>query len=139
MAKVGPNAPCPCGSGKKYKKCCMAADKAAKRKGIKPPKIVFVDDDDLDELSNSVVDLVHEGRLDEAEAACKKLLDRYPEVPDGLERMAMVEEARGNRTSAASYYRKAADFVHGAPGYDPQMAEFYKQKAAVLEKDPKPR
>ena len=21
--KVGPNAPCPCGSGKKYKKCCM--------------------------------------------------------------------------------------------------------------------
>ncbi|KAA0210440.1 hypothetical protein EDM80_13195 [bacterium] len=22
-AKVGPNEPCPCGSGKKYKKCCM--------------------------------------------------------------------------------------------------------------------
>jgi len=22
--KVGPNAPCPCGSGKKYKKCCGA-------------------------------------------------------------------------------------------------------------------
>ena len=25
--KVGPNAPCPCGSGKKYKKCCMQKDK----------------------------------------------------------------------------------------------------------------
>ncbi|MBR6101264.1 MAG: preprotein translocase subunit SecA [Ruminococcus sp.] len=25
--KVGPNDPCPCGSGKKYKKCCGAADK----------------------------------------------------------------------------------------------------------------
>ncbi|HIC86576.1 MAG TPA: hypothetical protein EYP06_09830, partial [Desulfobacterales bacterium] len=23
--KVGRNAPCPCGSGKKYKKCCGAA------------------------------------------------------------------------------------------------------------------
>ncbi|MYB18811.1 MAG: hypothetical protein F4Y16_07475, partial [Holophagales bacterium] len=23
-AKVGRNAPCPCGSGKKYKKCCGA-------------------------------------------------------------------------------------------------------------------
>ena len=22
-AKIGPNAPCPCGSGRKYKKCCM--------------------------------------------------------------------------------------------------------------------
>ena len=25
--KVGPNAPCPCGSGKKYKKCCGAPGK----------------------------------------------------------------------------------------------------------------
>ena len=28
-AKVGPNDPCPCGSGKKYKKCCMQKDKQA--------------------------------------------------------------------------------------------------------------
>ena len=27
--KVGPNDPCPCGSGKKYKKCCMHKDKLA--------------------------------------------------------------------------------------------------------------
>ena len=27
--KVGPNDPCPCGSGKKYKKCCMQKDKAS--------------------------------------------------------------------------------------------------------------
>ena len=27
--KVGPNDPCPCGSGKKYKKCCMHKDKTA--------------------------------------------------------------------------------------------------------------
>ncbi len=26
--KVGPNDPCPCGSGRKYKKCCMQKDKA---------------------------------------------------------------------------------------------------------------
>ena len=26
-AKVGPNDPCPCGSGKKYKKCCMQKEK----------------------------------------------------------------------------------------------------------------
>jgi len=29
--KVGPNDPCPCGSGKKYKKCCMQKDKEAGR------------------------------------------------------------------------------------------------------------
>ena len=29
--KVGPNDPCPCGSGKKYKKCCMQKDKESGR------------------------------------------------------------------------------------------------------------
>lgn len=29
--KVGRNDPCPCGSGKKYKKCCLARDEAAAR------------------------------------------------------------------------------------------------------------
>ena len=28
VAKIGRNDPCPCGSGKKYKKCCMQKDKA---------------------------------------------------------------------------------------------------------------
>ena len=27
--KIGPNDPCPCGSGKKYKKCCMQKDKTS--------------------------------------------------------------------------------------------------------------
>ncbi len=29
MAKFSPNAPCPCGSGKKYKKCCASFHKGA--------------------------------------------------------------------------------------------------------------
>ncbi|MBQ7822482.1 MAG: SEC-C domain-containing protein, partial [Clostridia bacterium] len=28
-AKVGRNDPCPCGSGKKYKKCCGAGDSSS--------------------------------------------------------------------------------------------------------------
>jgi uncharacterized protein YecA (UPF0149 family) len=28
-AKVGRNQPCPCGSGKKYKKCCWDTDRGA--------------------------------------------------------------------------------------------------------------
>ena len=34
VPKVGPNKPCPCGSGKKYKKCCGATTKQGKRKSI---------------------------------------------------------------------------------------------------------
>ncbi|MHC1727565.1 MAG: YecA family protein [Syntrophobacteraceae bacterium] len=31
MVKTGRNAPCPCGSGKKYKKCCLAKEREARR------------------------------------------------------------------------------------------------------------
>ena len=31
--KVGPNDPCPCGSGKKYKKCCGSPEKLAEKSG----------------------------------------------------------------------------------------------------------
>ena len=50
---------------------------------------------------------------------------------DGLERVAMVAAARGDRARAAEYYRKAADFVHAHPeSYDPVM-EIYLRKRAI--------
>jgi hypothetical protein len=39
--KVGRNEPCPCGSGKKYKKCCLPADEAAR------PRVVEANGDRL--------------------------------------------------------------------------------------------
>ena len=35
--KIGRNDPCPCGSGKKYKKCCMEKDQAAERARLIAP------------------------------------------------------------------------------------------------------
>jgi hypothetical protein len=34
VPKVGPNQPCPCGSGKKYKRCCRGSADQSKRKSI---------------------------------------------------------------------------------------------------------
>ena len=36
MAKIGRNDPCPCGSGKKYKKCCLEKD-LTERRELSPP------------------------------------------------------------------------------------------------------
>jgi Tfp pilus assembly protein PilF len=111
MAKIGRNAPCPCGSGKKYKKCCLLNQNEAKRHSAKK-KIRFIPVyTDLDQLSNCVVDLIKEKKLDEAEAVSRKLLAQYPDQVDGFNRLAMVYEARGEKTKAAQYYRKAADFA----------------------------
>jgi SEC-C motif len=35
--KIGRNDPCPCGSGKKYKKCCLDKDEAARRAALAAP------------------------------------------------------------------------------------------------------
>lgn len=142
MPKSGRNDPCPCGSGQKYKRCCLPRDQAAERavaagaaalgreaESSRASAAIDADDDGLDQASNSVIDLINAGRLDEAEQAAQDLLEKYPEVHDGLERLAMVSAARGDRSRAAEYYRKAADFVHErADQYDPEMEIYLRRK-----------
>ena len=120
MTKIGRNAPCLCGSGKKYKRCCLAADEKARADSqppvaSKPPPLTHflgVDDyEELEELSNRVPDLLDEGRVDEAEKVCHELLSRFPEAVDGIERLGHVHEIRGDLAGAAAHYRKAAAFI----------------------------
>ena len=110
MVKIGRNAPCPCGSGKKYKKCCLLPKAGKGQKYASSTKFVPVYTQ-LDQLSNSIVDLIKQNRLDEAEAVSEKLLTDYPDQVDGLSRLSRVYETRGEKSKAADYYRKAADFA----------------------------
>ena len=80
---------------------------------------------DLDQLSNSVVELIDQNKLDAAEAASRKLLDEYPDQVDGLERLGRVYEARGQKDKAAKFYQKAADFAGSMPGFDQQSVDWY--------------
>jgi tetratricopeptide (TPR) repeat protein len=161
MAKTGRNHPCPCGSGKKYKLCCLdkdaaiaaaarAADRAqhelhqhepacsccgkpAMAAGAVPASIA----DELDERSNAVIDLVHEGKLDQAEAAAKDLLVRFPFVHDGHDRLGMVYEARGEHKRAADCYRKVIEFVSDhQDDYDPHFADTFHKLVARLDPSP---
>lgn len=109
--KISRNAPCPCGSGKKYKLCCLPERQA---KSAPDRNSVRKAEDDLDALSNHVVDLIHAGQFDEAETAARDLMQRFPEAIDGLERLGHVYEARGDSQRAAHYYRQAVDHGGGA-------------------------
>ena len=141
--------PCPCGSGNKYKKCCLTKDEAAERERLaeaaarraewaEARRLELAEmraavaarlsmaeeadayDDELDTASNAVVDLVHAGRLDEAEQAARDLLIQYPEVHDGYDRLGMVYQARGENKKAADSYRKVIEFICEHPdNYDP--------------------
>ena len=130
----------------KYKRCCLPkheaaaaepAAAAAQAAARLPPPAFAWDDDGLDEASNRVVDLVHEGKLDEAEQAARDLLIRYADVHDGFERLAMVYEARGDRKQAAEYYRKALAFIReNADNYDPEAIDWMREKAESMEHNP---
>ena len=138
MAKTGRNDPCPCGSGQKYKRCCLpreeAAEHAAALATAATASMADAEDDGLDDASNGVIDLIDAGRLDEAEQAAHALLAQYPDVHDGLERLAMVYAARGNRPRADEYYRQAADFVHAhAEYYGPKMESYFRRKVTEFE------
>jgi tetratricopeptide (TPR) repeat protein len=143
MAKPGRNDPCPCGSGNKYKKCCLAKEEAVAREQLvkaQAPRDALRRDqraaanrlqvteltaavaarlaraeeedayeDALDIASNAVVDLVRAAKLDEAEAAARDLLRRFPDVHDRWDRLGMVHEARGDSRQAADCYRDRMD------------------------------
>ena len=153
MAKPGRNDPCPCGSGNKYKKCCLAKEEAVEReqlakadakragraaahtqnlrevKAAIAARLFVAEDADEDELtiaSNAAADLVRAGKLDEAEQAARDLLVRFPEVHDGYDRLGMVHEARGENRQAADCYRKVIEFIREHPDdYDPGFDDMF--------------
>ncbi len=148
MAKISRNAPCFCGSGKKYKKCHLPSDlkNAAMSKKAETPTVEKLFDEEneemkqlykevqeLDDLSNSVIDLIQAKNFDKAEEVCHQLLEIYPDQVDGFERMARLHEARGNREKAAQYYRKTVDFMLAHDGFETENIEWHEEQAKRLE------
>jgi tetratricopeptide (TPR) repeat protein len=161
MAKPGRNDACHCGSGAKYKKCCLAKDEAAEREGmgeararredraaerrlqVRELKVAMAarlagaedieEDDTLLDESNAVLDLIRAGNLDEAEAAARALLARYPNVHDGWDRLGRVYEARGENAQAADCYRRVIAFLDEKPDYsEPAFKDSFVERIARL-------
>jgi tetratricopeptide (TPR) repeat protein len=159
VPKTGRNDPCPCGSGKKYKHCCLDKDRAAKlapaiaqrvalqaqeanqlalraeyQEELLESQAALQEAQALDAASNAVVDLVHAGRLDEAEQAAIELLLGHPEVHDGHDRLGMVHEARGQFRQAAECYRKVIEFARAHPAdYDAAFVDSFLELIVKLE------
>ena len=92
---------------------------------------------ELDQASNAVIDLIDAGRLDDAEHAARELLERYPEVHDGHDRLGMVYEARGLPRAAAECYRQVLAFIRAHPDhYEPAMETTFIELIAKLDPPP---
>lgn len=152
MPKTGRNDPRPCGSGKKYKHCCLHKDEAAEHASLAAKRAELAakraqdrariqdwyatlhEAQELDAASNAVVDLINAGKLDEAERAARELLVRYPQVHDGHNRLGMVYAARGQHREAADCYRRVLEFIRARPeDHDPAIEAHYLGLIAKLD------
>src|SRR5271170_5000772 len=112
MAKPGRNDPCPCGSGNKYKKCCLAKEEAAEREEL--AKV---------EARRAESAAAHRLHLQEARAA---MVAGFA-AEDGYDRLGMVYEARGDHKQAAHYYQKVIDFICQHPDqYEPEFETVFR-------------
>lgn len=123
-SSVGRNDPCPCGSGKKHKKCCLPKEEALP--GYYPLEGHAMVQDPLDRLSNRANEAIQRGHFKEAERLCQELLKEYPDVVDGHERFAQLCEAQGRYQEAANHYAQVLGMIHKQPdGFDREAIEFY--------------
>ena len=159
MARPGRNDRCPCGSGKKYKACCLTRDEAAEherlaaqqaerearaaarrlelrkaRDAVAADFAASADLRDLDDTVDAALRFVEEGKLEELETAARHLMERYPDIPDGCEFLGHVHEKRGENREAVACYRRVLEIIDRAPDdFDPKYTQRFVDQIAKLD------
>jgi len=100
MTNPGRNAPCPCGSGKKYKHCCQAKDaaQAAKARAAR----AFIPG-----TLQMAIGQHQAGRLSTAKALYQQILQAEPRHPDALQLLGLSEHQQGNSAKAIELIEQA--------------------------------
>lgn len=82
LKKVGRNEPCPCGSGKKYKKCCLQHHEKAVSfldpKDVEEQKRIAREKQTLSSDAEMGFTLLFEDRIKDARALASRLIKTYP-------------------------------------------------------------
>lgn len=105
--KTARNDPCPCGSGKKYKQCCLQTDEAQAANRVRAS-------DEVAGLMQAAIGHQEAGRLIEADAVCKEVLRLAPDHPDALHVQAMIAYQVGMHDVATVLLQHVVEI---APGY----------------------
>lgn len=103
MAKVGRNDPCPCGSGKKYKRCCLERDQEAERALRSPATDRKAEAQDLAFDAWEILDMDRR----EARRLFRKAIELDPGLADAYKGLAAVARGSEDLKSAEQYYRTA--------------------------------
>ncbi len=91
------NDPCPCGSGKKYKKCCLGKAASA---SAPPPIAAWL---------HTASQYHQTGRLAEAEALYRDVLAQAPDHPQALHRLGLLAYQLGHYEAAQALVSRAIE------------------------------
>ena len=128
---IARNTPCPCGSGRKYKKCCLG--KKEPPAGTSAKSAVKTLETDLDDRSNQVNDLIRQERWPEAERLCQRLREQFPDEIDADERLAQLHQAQEHYDKALPYAQAALENARRHPEkFDPELVADLEEQVAFL-------
>jgi protein O-GlcNAc transferase len=110
MSRPGRNDPCPCGSGKKYKHCCLPGETRGK-------VTTTGQSHELRQTMQSAVALHQAGKLAQAEALYRRILQQAPREPDALHMLGILAYQVGNYPAALELISSAIAARNTDPGY----------------------
>lgn len=107
MSRPGRNDPCPCGSGRKYKQCCMSREAAAPAAGSAA----------VMQALQAAMAAHRTGRLVQAEALYRQVLQVMPRQPDALHLLGLIAHQGGRHEAALELIGQAIAIKRREPGY----------------------
>jgi len=106
VEKIGRNDPCPCGSGRKYKLCCMQLDIASSAASRQATTADVVAPAAYDQYNSGNL-LLAQGKLDQAVASYRKAISLKRDLVEAHSNLGAALRQQGRLEEAAASYRKA--------------------------------
>ncbi len=118
-SKTGRNDPCPCGSGRKYKQCCLASTAAASTVATAPMQ--------------QAMDHLRAGRLAEAAGLYRQVLHDRPGDTEATRLLARVLYNQGVDEHAQGRLDEAATLYQQSIALDPRDGRVHRNLGALLQ------
>jgi predicted O-linked N-acetylglucosamine transferase (SPINDLY family) len=111
--KIGRNDLCPCGSGKKYKKCCYSKPSVQQQ----PTTVALNDENSIRQALENGLAHQKAGRLAEAEIIYTQVLQHQPNNADALHFLGLLAHQQGKNEIAEQLIRKSLAVVSNPVAY----------------------
>ncbi|MDR2875637.1 MAG: tetratricopeptide repeat protein [Methylobacillus sp.] len=124
----GRNAPCPCGSGKKFKHCCL--NKSAN------PRVPAPTASPQQQLANALhLAQAHlaQGNWPQAATVCRRIIEHIPQQPDAWHMLGVTELRQGNIERALDHIQRALQQRPDHPEYLGNMGYALHEKGDLAE------